>query len=143
MKGFELPSGIQLRMIIDHAGPNAVATGVVVTDSDRYTVEVPLEASYASDEDISKYLAEFNSDLERFGYHCFATDEDSVCYDMKNYTPAAWDRAVENVRRDYEQIVLMPLVGAKIGLALMFEDLIKQRAVKKYRVRTGESIKLD
>jgi ferredoxin-fold anticodon binding domain-containing protein len=62
---------------------------------------------------------------------------------MKDYTPAAWDKAIENVKRDYEQIVLMPLVGKKIGLALMFEDLVKQGAVKKYRVRTGEQIKLD
>jgi hypothetical protein len=39
---------------------------------------------------------------------------------MKDYTPAAWDKAIENVKRDYERIVLMPLVGKKIGLALMF-----------------------
>jgi hypothetical protein len=53
------------------------------------------------------------------------------------------DKAVENVWRDYERIVMMPLVGAKIGLALMFEDLVKQGVVKQHRVRTGESIKLD
>jgi hypothetical protein len=53
------------------------------------------------------------------------------------------DRAIEKVRKEHEQIVLMPLVGAKIGIALMFEDLIKQRVVKKHRVRTGEPIKLD
>ncbi len=53
------------------------------------------------------------------------------------------DKAVENVWRDYERIVLMPLAGAKIGLALMFEDLVKQGVVKKHRVRTGEEIKLD
>ena len=38
---------------------------------------------------------------------------------------------------------MMPLVGKKIGLALMFENLIKQGVVKKHRVRTGEEIKLD
>ena len=53
------------------------------------------------------------------------------------------DKAVENVWRDYERIVLMPLVGAKIGLALMFEDLVKQGVVKRHRVRRGESIRLD
>jgi len=53
------------------------------------------------------------------------------------------DKAVENVWRDYERIVLMPLVGAKIGLALMFEDLVKQGVVKKYCVRTGESVRFE
>jgi len=53
------------------------------------------------------------------------------------------DKAVESVKRDYEQIVLMPLVGAKIGLTLMFEDLAKQGAVKKHHARTGEQIKFD
>jgi len=48
------------------------------------------------------------------------------------------DKAVENVLRDYERIVLIPLVGAKTGLALMFEDLVKQGVVKKHRVRTGK-----
>jgi hypothetical protein len=52
------------------------------------------------------------------------------------------DKAVENVRRDYEQIVLMPLVGVKIGLALMFEDIVKQ-VVKKHRIRSGELMRLD
>jgi hypothetical protein len=53
------------------------------------------------------------------------------------------DRAIEKVRKEHEQIILMPLVGAKIGLALMFEDLVKQGVVKKHRVRSGEEIKLD
>ena len=53
------------------------------------------------------------------------------------------DKAVENVWRDYERIVLMPLVGAKIGLALMFEDLVKQGVVKKHCVRTGESVRFE
>jgi hypothetical protein len=37
----------------------------------------------------------------------------------------------------------MPLVGKKIGLALMFEDLVKQGVVKKHRVRTGELVRLE
>jgi len=43
----------------------------------------------------------------------------------------------------FKEIVLMPLVGTKIGLALMFEDLVKQGIVKKHRTRIGESITLD
>jgi len=53
------------------------------------------------------------------------------------------DGAIEKVRQEHEQIILMPLVGAKIGLALMFEDLVKQGVVRKHHVRTGESITLD
>jgi hypothetical protein len=44
LKGFELPSGTPLRMIIDHADQNTMAAEAVVTVSDGYTVEVPLEA---------------------------------------------------------------------------------------------------
>lgn len=61
----------------------------------------------------------------------------------KNFTPAAWDKAVENVGRDYEHIVMTLLVVARIGLAIMFEDRVKQGVVKKHRVRLGESVKLD
>jgi hypothetical protein len=49
------------------------------------------------------------------------------------------DGAIEKVRQEHEQIILMPLVGAKIGLALMFEDLIKQGVVKKDRVKNGRN----
>ena len=53
------------------------------------------------------------------------------------------DKAVENVWRDYEHIVMTLLVGAKTGLAIMFEDFVKRGVVKKHRARQGESIKLD
>ena len=53
------------------------------------------------------------------------------------------DKAVENVKRDYERIVLMPFVEKKIGLALMSEDLVKQGVVKKHRARRDESMRLD
>jgi hypothetical protein len=44
LEGIRTPLRTPLRMIIDHAEPNPMAAEVVATVSDRYTVEVPLEA---------------------------------------------------------------------------------------------------
>jgi hypothetical protein len=102
-----------------------------------------LKVPFASDEDVPEMLAEINSDREKFRHQCIATDTNTVCYDMKNYSGEAWKLAVEHVAKEYGHLISMPIVGHAIATPLMFEDLVKQGAVKKHFVRTGTKLKLE
>ncbi len=109
-------------------------------------IRAPLhKVPFASDEDVPEILQEMLApDRERFRLQCIAADTNTACYDMKDYRKEHWTQAIENIcRGEYAGFCKMPMIGDKLALPLLFEDLVKQGVVKKWFVRTGTKLKIE
>lgn len=110
-----------------------------------YQAQFGIPQPYASDEDIPSYTQNYLSDRDRFRFGCIVMDDYTTLYDMRGFTREAWDAASKKVLEKSGQAFSMMAAfgGGQMALISVFETLAQDGVIRRYRVKTGETIRIE